>query len=133
MPLGSRVRLDVNMLGRLSRRADFDALDPGSIDDVFDQRTLLGIRFQHFAHDGATSAGLESADRPRTIGRRRRTGLCIGREERIGRLREAPRQLLEVHAVIDDTACPDVYQASVIWGIRKLFWSDVGLAPAQSR
>ena len=104
------------LVGRLLHEvADLDALNPRLLDDVVDERPQLRIRLEHLADDRPTRAWGEVVDRRRAGGLRRgitRGDVC--REELVSRLRHSPRELLEVQAVVDDAARPDVHQSSVI-------------------
>ena len=79
---------------------------------------ICGIGFQHLANETTTCSGIEIIDCRRAwcyslmwTG----TGCDIGRIELVGcRLRCTPWKLLEVQAVVDYPACPDIYQPSVI-------------------
>lgn len=113
--LGHRDSIDVLVRRLLHEVADLDALHPRLLDDVVDQRPHLGVWLEHLANHWPTRARGEVVDRGRAG--RLRGGIArgnIGREELISRLRHSPRELLEVQAVVDDAACPDVHQSSVI-------------------
>lgn len=80
------------------------------------------------------------------------TGGDVGSEELVGGLGDCPWEFLEVQAVVDYTAGPDVDQTGIVcYGIKigllvdvgremeilltftqELFWCDVGLATTQS-
>ena len=109
----NRTLMDV--LGMRDEMADLDALHPRMLDDIIDERPQLRVRLEHLADHRPTRPRGEVVDRRRT--RRLRRGIACGDvrgEELVRRLRHCPRELLEVQAVIDNSAGPDIHQPSVI-------------------
>lgn len=119
------------MLGRdAGIRADVDAGDPRVLQDVRDEHARVRVGLEDAAEDGPARARGEVPDRRgvrrgcllrgRVRGRRRALGARafgeICRVEAVRGLGDAPGELLEVQAVEDDAARPDVDQAGVVGG-----------------
>lgn len=113
--VGHRHRVDVNVRRLGGQVADLDALYPLILDDVLDEGPHLRIGLEHLPDERPTRPRGEVVDRrgARRLGRGI-TRRNVGREELVGRLRHCPGQLLEVQAVVDDPACPNVDQSRVI-------------------
>ena len=103
---------------RLLRQiADFDALYPWVHHDFFDGRPQLGIWSQHLPYERPAGPWRQVVDRRRALRLRcygRRARLDVRSKELVGLLRDRPRQLLEVEAVIDNTARPDIDKTRVV-------------------
>jgi hypothetical protein len=101
-----------NLMTHLNR------LNPRMSHHILNRRPICGIGFQHLANEAATSSGIEIIDRRGTwchslmwTG----TSCNIGRIELVrSRLRWTPWKFLEVQAVVDYPACPDIHQPGVI-------------------
>ena len=90
----------------LQRRNNDDSLNPRIRHHFFGADSSLGIRIEHALDDRSTFPWDE-------VGERRRRGgsgvhLKVGTKGGIGRLRDSPRELLEMHTVEDDCASPYV-------------------------
>ena len=112
----------VRVLGRdAGIRADVDAGDPWILQDVRDEHARVRVGLEDAAEDGPARARGEVLDRRGVRrGRRRALGARAFGEirgvEGVGGLGDAPGELLEVQAVEDDPARPDVDQAGVVGG-----------------
>jgi len=106
------------MAGIFNLVANLNSFHPAVGERIFDGHTMGGIRFQHLPDQTPASAGGEVVDRWRTGGNGRRgvsTGSSICSIEGISlRLCGSPRQFLEVEAVVNDPACPNIDEPSVI-------------------
>lgn len=99
----------MHMTRFIHRMTDLDALHPGMLDALLNQAPLLRVRFEHSPDQASARTRREVVDRGRA-GRLCRIGARggVGGVELIGSLRDAPGELLEVQAVIDDADRPDV-------------------------
>lgn len=101
-----------NLMTHLNR------LNPVMSHHFLDCWPICRIGFQHLANEAATSSGIEIIDCRRAWSNSLMwtgTSCNIGRIELVGcRLRCTPWKLLEVQAVVDYSACPDIYQPRVI-------------------
>ena len=101
----------------LRQVADLDALYPWVRDDILDGRPHLRIWLQHLPNERSTCPGRQVVDRRRALRLRcygRRARLDVRSKELVGLLRDRPRQLLEVEAVIDNAARPDIDKTRVV-------------------
>jgi len=120
----------------ICRVAYLDGLHPGVRHDLFSRPAKLWIRLQHLTDQWTAGAGGQVGYRWGVGGLSRVSGsTCslVGNEKVIASLGGSPRHLLEVKAVVDDTACPYVNKACVVWFTEELFRSYVGFTTAQSR
>ena len=113
--LRQAVRVDVNVRRDLLLVAHNDLLGPRMLEALVDERALLRIRLEHTPDERATRARAEVIDRWRA---RRLGRICAGAHvslvERVGRLRDAPWELLEVQTIVNDAYRPDVNEARVV-------------------
>ena len=115
-PHGPCTHMDVFWLRNIVTHLNW--LNPSMSHHILNRWAMLGIRFQHLANEAATRPRIEVIDCRRAW----RHGLIqtgtscdIGRIELVSCwLRRAPRKFLEVQAVIDYPACPDIDQPRVI-------------------
>jgi hypothetical protein len=112
-------------------RAHLYSRQPRIFHDILDLSSLLWVRIKHLSQQRPTAAWGEVADRGRKRGLRRcgavgsrrndRLGVAgcdVGLEQRIRGLGDAPGELLEVEAVVDNPAGPDVDEPGVVcWAI----------------
>lgn len=91
---------------------DLDRLEPRILENHLGRGPRLGIRVQHALDDAPTFARDEVGQWWRRGGSR--VELEVRAKGGVRRLGDAPWQLLEVHAVEDDGAGPNVDQASVV-------------------
>jgi hypothetical protein len=102
----------------LRAQTHLNALHPRVRHQLINRRSQPRIRLQHLSYQAATRPRTEVIDRRRA--RRDRRGRIYTRRgisliERVrGRLRRAPRELLEVQAVIHNPAGPDVDEPRVV-------------------
>ena len=98
--------------------AHLDALHPRMRNHILDRRPQPRIRLEHLPQETPTRARVEVVDRRRArghggVGVRACGG--VGGVEGVGPgLGGAPGELLEVQAVVDDAAGPDVDEARVV-------------------
>jgi len=99
---------------RLAVLALFDLDDPVILEDVLYRGPQLGIRVQHLFQDRVTLLGHQVVQRLR--GRGLRVLVHVLSVRRVGRvLGDPPRDFLELHAVKDDGAGPDIDRTSVVF------------------
>ena len=104
--------MDVDVRGLGHMDAHLDLLNPTVLHGLLDQDPLLRSGLQHTPQQGSTRTrgevvdGLWAFGGGRVLGLR---GVDVGRVELFRHLGDAPRELLEVEAVVDDPACPDVH------------------------
>lgn len=105
----------MHMLRVVHRMAHLDLGDPRVLHHVLDAYPLLRVRLQHAPDQAAAGARGEVVDRRRALSlRRRRAGGGVGEVQGVGGLGDAPGDLGEVEAVVDDTAGPDVDEAGIV-------------------
>jgi len=129
-------RMDVDVPWFRYGGADLDAVQPLVLEHLVDEDPTSRQRLEHLPQQGSTGARGEVVDRRGAVYVVHGLGLSGGDIrgiERVGQLGDSPGELLEVQAVVDDAARPNVDEARVIVLGRKLFWSYVRLAPAQAR
>jgi hypothetical protein len=117
---GSRIHM--YMLRTGTAIAHIEAFHPRVRHNLLNRRAFLWFRFEHLPDERPARPRREVVDRGRTIallrvGARACTG--IGRVQLIRLLGSTPGDLLEVQAVVDDAAGPNIDEASVI------SWTDV--------
>lgn len=114
---------------------NLDALDPIVLHNFFNQNPLFGPGFQHASEQRSALARRQVVDGWRARGLGGVLGLGgrdVRREQVVGQLSDPPGKFLEVKAVIDDAASPNVHETSVIRFVIELLGSDVRLASAKS-
>lgn len=108
----------MHMLRLLDLMAHLDGLYPAMRDDLLNRRAVARIRLEHAPHQAPARARVQVVDRRRAAGDggvrvRARRGVCA--IERIGGgLCGAPGEFLEVQAVVDDPASPDIDESGVV-------------------
>ena len=108
----------MNVFRRRNLMTHFNRLNPGMSHHFLNRKPVFRIGFQHLANEAATMSGIEVIDCRRAwwhgmiwAG----TSANIGGIELVGYwLRCAPWKFLEVQAVVDYPACPDIDQPCVI-------------------
>lgn len=122
--------MDVDMARLLHLMAHLNPLYPLILQHLLNRGPPLRVRLEHAPYQRAACPRGQVVDRRgtrRVRGLRRRTRAGVRGVELVAHLRRAPRQLLEMQAVINDAAGPDVYQPGVVrcW-LRKGVWGRLG-------
>lgn len=114
--LSHRPRMNMHMTRPLHRIANLDILYPPLLHYLLNIRPKLRVRLQHPPHHGPASAWREVVDRRGAGGlcRVAGAGLGVGGVQGVRLLSGSPGQFLEVEAVVDYTAGPDVDEAGII-------------------
>ncbi len=109
--------MDVYMARLLHLMTHLDPLYPLMLQHLLNGRPPLRVGLEHAPYERPARPRGQIVDRRgtrRLRGLRGRTRAGVRGVELVAHLRRAPRQFLEVQAVIDDAAGPDVYQPGVV-------------------
>lgn len=128
-------RTTVHMLGLRRLMTHLNTLHPRMFHHLFNTHPAPRVGLQHLSNQTPARLWGQVGNGRRALGGGGGgggTGFGVGGVEGVGGgLGGAPGEFLEVQAVVDDSAGPDVDQPGVVWFSDKLLRRDVRLASAQ--